>query len=185
MPALPEQLVNKYMEQLHLPEYDARVICDDAGTIQYFETLIKHTSHTKPSANWMLGPVKSFLNDHNVIIEEFALKPEKLADIIELVESGKVSFSIAASRIFPALVKDGSKTALETATEMNLLQESDTDSIATWVDEVLAKMPDKVAEYKKGKKGLIGLFMGEVKKVSKGKADPKVTTQLLTEKLSQ
>jgi len=185
MPALPEQLVNKYMEQLNLPEYDARVICDDSGTIQYFETLIKHTSHAKPAANWLLGPVKSFLNDHNVIIEDFALTPEKLADIIELVESGKVNFSIAAHRIFPALVKDGSKTALETATEMNLLQESDTDSIATWVDEVLAKMPDKVAEYKKGKKGLIGLFMGEVKKVSKGKADPIVTTQLLTEKLSQ
>ncbi|MDI3322324.1 Asp-tRNA(Asn)/Glu-tRNA(Gln) amidotransferase subunit GatB [Pinibacter soli] len=185
MPALPEQLVKKYMEQLHLPEYDARVICDDGGTIQYFETLIKHTTHTKPAANWMLGPVKSFLNDHNVAIEDFALTPAKLADIIELVESGNVNFSIAAHRIFPALVKDGSKTALETATEMNLLQESDTDSIATWVDEVLAKMPDKVAEYKKGKKGLIGLFMGEVKKVSKGKADPKVTTQLLTEKLSQ
>lgn len=185
MPPLPEQLVNKYMEQLNLPEYDARVICDDSGTIQYFETLIKHTSHAKPAANWLLGPVKSFLNDHNVVIEDFALTPEKLADIIELVESGKVNFSIAAHRIFPVLVKDGSKTALETATEMNLLQESDTDSIATWVDEVLAKMPDKVAEYKKGKKGLIGLFMGEVKKVSKGKADPKVTTQLLTEKLSQ
>ncbi|MBV4357101.1 Asp-tRNA(Asn)/Glu-tRNA(Gln) amidotransferase subunit GatB [Pinibacter aurantiacus] len=185
MPALPEQLVNKYMEQLHLPEYDARVICDDSGTIQYFEKLIKHGSHAKPAANWLLGPVKSYLNDHNVIIEDFTLTPEKLADVIELVESGKVNFSIAAHRIFPALVKDGSKTALETATEMNLLQESDTDSIATWVDEVLAKMPDKVAEYKKGKKGLIGLFMGEVKKVSKGKADPKVTTQLLTEKLSQ
>ncbi|MDH7462252.1 Asp-tRNA(Asn)/Glu-tRNA(Gln) amidotransferase subunit GatB [Chitinophagaceae bacterium 26-R-25] len=185
MPALPEQLVNKYMEQLNLPEYDARVICDDGGTIHYFEKLIKHGSHAKPAANWLLGPVKSFLNDHNVSIEDFSLKPEKLADIIELVESGKVNFSIAAHRIFPALVKDGTKTALETATEMNLLQESDTDSIATWVDEVLAKMPDKVAEYKKGKKGLIGLFMGEVKKVSKGKADPKVTTQLLTEKLSQ
>ena len=70
------------------------------------------------------------------------------------------------------------------ATALNLLQDSDASAVAAWVDEVLAKMPEKVAEYRKGKKGLIGLFMGEVKKVSRGKADPKVATQLLTDKLN-
>lgn len=185
MPPLPEELVNKYMQQFHLPEYDARVICDDAGTIHYFETLMQYTTHAKPAANWLLGPVKSNLKENNIDIESFKLSPAKLADIIELIETGKVNFSIAASRIFPAMLEDGSKTALETATLLNLLQESGTDSITAWVEEVLAKMPDKVAEYKKGKKGLIGLFMGEVKKVSKGKADPKIATQMLTEKLSQ
>ncbi|MFM2361374.1 MAG: hypothetical protein RLZZ316_276, partial [Bacteroidota bacterium] len=75
--------------------------------------------------------------------------------------------------------------ALAVATALNLLQNSDGDAIAAWVDEVINNMPDKVAEYRKGKKGLIGLFMGEVKKISKGKADPKITTQLLTEKLNE
>ena len=67
---------------------------------------------------------------------------------------------------------------------MNLLQDADAGSIHQWVEEVLSRMPDKVAEYKKGKKGLIGLFVGEVKKLSKGKADPKITNDLLVEKLS-
>jgi aspartyl-tRNA(Asn)/glutamyl-tRNA(Gln) amidotransferase subunit B len=73
---------------------------------------------------------------------------------------------------------------LQTATTLNLLQDADAGAVAGWVDEVLAGMPEKVAEYKKGKKGLMGLFMGEVKKISRGKADPKVATQLLTEKLN-
>jgi len=69
-------------------------------------------------------------------------------------------------------------------TIISALDRSDAGAVAAWVDEVLAKMPDKVAEYRKGKKGLIGLFMGEVKKLSRGKADPKVATQLLTDKLN-
>ncbi len=108
--------------------------------------------------------------------------------MIELVESGKLSFSVASSKLLHALIENKSTDPLQLATALNLLQDSDSGAIAGWVDEVLASMPDKVAEYKKGKKGfkkgLIGLFMGEVKKISKGKADPKVTTQLLTEKLN-
>jgi aspartyl-tRNA(Asn)/glutamyl-tRNA(Gln) amidotransferase subunit B len=72
---------------------------------------------------------------------------------------------------------------LDTAIALNLLQSSDTGEIEAWVEQALAKMPDKVTEYKKGKKGLIGLFVGEVKKLSKGKADPRLTNQLLLEKL--
>jgi aspartyl-tRNA(Asn)/glutamyl-tRNA(Gln) amidotransferase subunit B len=71
------------------------------------------------------------------------------------------------------------------ATKLNLLQDSDSGNISQWVDEVLARMPDKVAEYRKGKKGLLGLFVGEVKKISRGKADPKMTNDILLEKLSQ
>lgn len=185
MPPLPEELVTKYRDQLHLSEYDARVICDDAATIHYFELLIKDTTHTKAAANWLLGPVKSYLNEHSRTMDEFSLPPAALARMIELVESRQVNFSTASSRIFPVLMEGSGKAPLQIATEMNLLQNSDAGAIAVWVEEVLSRMPDKVAEYKKGKKGLIGLFMGEVKKLSKGKADPKVATQLITEKLEQ
>ena len=111
-------------------------------------------------------------------------RPPVLASLIELVQDGKLSFSVASSRLFPVLLKDVSADPLQLATTMNLLQNSDEASVEVWVEEVLAKMPEKVAEYKKGKKGLIGLFMGEVKKASGGKADPKIATQLLTKKLS-
>ena len=104
--------------------------------------------------------------------------------MIELVETGNLSFSVASSRLLHAIIENASTDPLQLATSLNLLQDADSGAIAGWVDTVLASMPDKVAEYKKGKKGLIGLFMGEVKKVSKGKADPKLTTQLLTEKLN-
>ncbi len=184
MPALPEELVKKYIQDCNLPEYDARLICDDKETTDFFELLLQHTRHFKSAANWLLGPVRSYLNDHNISITDLPVQAPVLSELIELVQSGKVNFSVASSRIFPVLLTDSSKTPLQVATDLNLLQDSDQDSIETWIDEVLAKMPDKVDEYRKGKKGLIGLFMGEVKKVSKGKADPKIATQLLTKKLA-
>jgi len=184
MPALPETLVEKYTSLLSLSDYDARVICDDKETITYFEALIKETTHYKAAANWITGPVKSYLNEQSLNISAFPVVPAILAEVIALVESGKLSFSVASSKLLHALIDNHSTDPLQTATALNLLQDADAGAVAEWVDQVLAGMPDKVAEYKKGKKGLIGLFMGEVKKISKGKADPKMATQLLTEKLN-
>lgn len=184
MPALPETLVAKYKSELLLSDYDARIICDDKETIHYFEALIKETNHYKGAANWLLGPVKSYLNEQGIHIDAFPVQPKTLGALIELVESGKMSFSVASSKLLHTLIETASTDPLQTATSLNLLQDADSGAIASWVDTVLASMPDKVAEYKKGKKGLIGLFMGEVKKISKGKADPKMATQLLTEKLN-
>ena len=184
MPALPEALIEKYKSALSLSDYDARVICDDKETIAYFEGLIKETNHYKAAANWLLGPVKSFLNEQSIHIDNFPVQPATLAALIELVENGQLSFSVASSKLLHALIENKSTNPLQVATALNLLQDSDSGAVAGWVDEVLASMPDKVAEYRKGKKGLIGLFMGEVKKISKGKADPKVATQLLTDKLN-
>ena len=185
MPALPEVLVEKYKSTLALSDYDARIICDDKETIAYFESLIKDTTHYKAAANWLLGPVKSYMNEYNILIDQFPVTPVTLAKLISLVESGRLSFSVASSKLLQTLAENKSTDPLQVATALNLLQDADSGAIADWVDTVLASMPDKVAEYKKGKKGLIGLFMGEVKKISKGKADPKVTTQLLTEKLNR
>ncbi len=183
MPALPEVLIEKYKSTLLLSDYDARVLCDDEATIAYFESVIVSTGHYKAAANWLLGPVKSFINENGMEMGVFPVKPSTLAILIDLTESGKLSFSMASSRLLPKLIESNSDDPLELAMQMNLIQDADAGLIVAWVEEVLAKMPDKVAEYNKGKKGLIGLFMGEVKKISKGKADPKIATQLLTEKL--
>jgi aspartyl-tRNA(Asn)/glutamyl-tRNA(Gln) amidotransferase subunit B len=137
----------------------------------------------KAVANWLLGPVKSTLNEQGAAISDFALSPAALAGLIALVEDGKVSFSIASSRIFPELLQNTAEKPLDIATRLNLLQDNNAGSIAPIIDEVLAKYPDKVAEFRKGKKGLMALFVGEVMKLSKGKADPKLTNQLLAEKL--
>lgn len=184
MPALPEALIEKYMHQFHLPEYDARVISNDKEMVDYFEELIGKTVHTKAAANWLLGPVKSYLNEQGEVLSSLPVRPAALAGLIQLVQDGKLSFSVASSKLFSALIKDPTADPLQLATTLNLLQNSDEASVEEWVESVLAKMPEKVAEYRKGKKSLIGLFMGEVKKASGGKADPKIATQLLTKKLS-
>ena len=184
LPALPDALELKYREVFQLPPYDAQVICSDKSLVNYFENIIQHSSNYKAAVNWLMGPIKSYLNDHAIELDAFPLSPEKIAALIQLVEDGKVNFSIASTKILSALIQDPKNNPLQVATELNLLQESNSDSVASWVDEVMNKMPDKVKEYRSGKKGLIGLFAGEVKKLSKGKADMNVVNKLLAEKLN-
>ncbi len=184
LPELPEALEKKYKTVFQLPDYDAQVICGDKSLVDFFEAIIKHTNNYKAAVNWLMGPVKSYCNDHSIDLPSFPLSPERIGALIQLVDVGKVNFSIASSKIFNALIVSPQKAPLQIATELNLLQESDSNSVAVWVDEVIANMPDKVKEYKTGKKGLIGLFVGEVKKISKGKADMKLVNKLLAEKLN-
>ena len=184
LPALPEALEIKYKEVFQLASYDAQVICSDKALVNYFEEIIKYTTNYKAAVNWLMGPIKSYLNDLSIELEAFPLSPEKIALLIQLVNDGKLNFSIASTKILFALIQAPQKNPLEVATELNLLQESNNDSVANWVDEVISKMPDKVKEYQSGKKGLIGLFAGEVKKLSKGKADMNVVNKLLAEKLN-
>lgn len=183
IPALQQERIEKYTKQLQLSEYDAEVLTEEKTFADYFERMTEYTSHYKPVANWMLGPIRSWLNENKKEIHAFPLLPEQLASLVELVESGKVSFSVASARILPAMIKEPGKTPLQIAQEQNLLQQSDTSFLQPIVDEVLNKFADKVLEYKKGKKGLLSLFVGEVMKRSKGKADPAVTNQLILEKL--
>jgi aspartyl-tRNA(Asn)/glutamyl-tRNA(Gln) amidotransferase subunit B len=183
MPALPDELMIRYQQQYGLGEYDARQLSDDKAVSDYFDAVIKHTSCYKPVANWLLGPVRQHLNENGAGFESFQVQPVALAELIGLVEEGKLNFSVASSRILPVMITRQTP-ALSIAEEMNLLQVSDSSELETWIAATLASMPDKITEYKKGKKGLIGLFVGEVKKRSKGKADPKMVTQLLEEKLN-
>jgi len=183
IPLLPEEKVAKYMQELQLPEYDARVITDEKELAVYFEQIIEHTTNYKAAANWMLGPVKSWLNETGQSVTDLPVKPAAMATLIGLIDNNQLNFSVASTRVFNGLLKEPNKEPLQVAKDLNLLQDSDEGNVAAWIEEVLNKMPDKVAEYKKGKKGLIGLFVGEVKKVSKGKADPKLTNDILLKKL--
>ena len=184
LPALPNALTEKYKLGLGLSEYDAAQLCLDKEVADYYESVIEKTSNYKAAANWVNGPVKQYINENGITITDFKLKPSQLADIIKLVEDGTVNFSIASTKILPAMLEQQDKSALEFATYLNLIQVSDSNELETWINTALQKMPDKVAEYRKGKKGLIGLFVGEVKKLSKGKADPKKVTELLEQKLN-
>jgi len=185
IPLLSAELEEKYVTKYLLSEYDAKVICDDKQTADFFESVIEFTDNYKAAANWLLGPVKFYLNEHNISTDHFPISAKKIAELIHLVEQGKLSFGVASSKLFTALLTNPVLDPLQLATELNLLQESSGNTVILWVNEVINKMPEKVTEYKRGKKALIGLFAGEVKKLSKGKADMQVVNKLLTEKLNQ
>lgn len=185
MPELPLALEKRLVNQFSLTFEAAGVIAGDRNTASYFEEIIKHTHHFKATSNWIIGPVKSFLNENNIEIDKFPIDAPTMAKLVDITEEGKVSFGIAAARIFPELVGSPAKDPLMVAKDLNLLQVKNDDILQQWVDEVLSSMPEKVTEYKKGKKNLTGLFAGEVKKKSKGKADMQAVIQLLNQKLNK
>jgi len=182
MTALPSEIVATLQTHYKLSEYDAEQITQDKTEWQLFLATANICTHYKSIANWMQGPIRQWRNEKSEE-EENILEPTQLAELIELVESGTVSFTIAAQKIFPLMVTT-QQSALQIAEEGGWIQEKDTQQLETWVNEVLAAMPEQVAAYKKGKKGLIGLFVGEVKKRSRGKADLKWVTTYLEQQLT-
>jgi len=185
MPPLPRELYLKYINELKLSEYDAFNLTDAKDIALYYEEVIKHTKNYKAAANWVMGDVKSYLNQNGLEIENFPIKPTTIADLIAIIESGKVSSTVASQKIFPELLKNASWSPLELAESMNLIQESDEDSILTYIEDVIRQHPDEVSRYKDGEKQLVGFFMGQLMKASKGKADPKAANQLMRQTLDK
>jgi len=183
MPALPRDLYRKFVESYGLPAYDASFLSETKEVALWFDQLCTKTANYKAASNWMMGPVKSYLNEKGTEVAEFPISVDALANLIELVETEKVSFSAASQTIFRELLQSQNESPLEIAHRLNLIQESDVLSLKPIVEEVLAENQTKVSEYRSGKKGLMGMFMGQVMKKSNGKADPKVATQLLMELL--
>jgi aspartyl-tRNA(Asn)/glutamyl-tRNA(Gln) amidotransferase subunit B len=184
LPILPLALEQHYKESYGLTEYDAAILCSDREQADFFESIISHCTHYKAVANWIQGPVKAWCNEHDSSVPSFPLAPAAIAALVNFTESGKISFNIASSRVLPAMIEAGENDPLKVATSLNLLQESDEDAVAAWVKEVLAGMPDKVTEFKSGKKNLLGLFAGQVKKISKGKADMQLVNKILNAELN-
>lgn len=184
LPSLPNELKKTWKQLYGLSDYDIEQLCDHKDEADFYIAWTKQTTHYKAAANWILGPIRAYLNEskHSYAILTNAIP--FLVQLLDLVESGQLNFSVASGKVFKAIMENP-QSPLQFAQTNNLLQSNSTDEMSSWVDQVLAQNPDKVSEYKKGKKGLIGLFVGEVKKISKGKADPKTTTQILEQKLSQ
>jgi len=123
------------------------------------------------------------LNEENISIATYAVKPAQLAEVINLVDDKKISQANALQQLLPALAKDNTANVIGLATQLNLLIVEDNDAITDFIDEVLVKYQPQVQAYKNGKKGVLGLFVGEVMKLAKGKADAKKISDLIIEKL--
>ncbi|MDO9185978.1 MAG: Asp-tRNA(Asn)/Glu-tRNA(Gln) amidotransferase subunit GatB [Bacteroidia bacterium] len=184
LPPLPGELYKKY-QSLGLSAYDAGVLTDSKEIALYFENIISKTKSVKSAANWLTVQIKAYLNDNALHISDFKITPERMAALIDFIDSGKVNHTIAIQKIFPKMMEESNKTPLQIAEENNWIQESDSGALTEFVKLAIAKYPEKVTEYKNGKVTLLGLFMGEVMKLSKGKADPKVATELVKEMLEK
>jgi aspartyl-tRNA(Asn)/glutamyl-tRNA(Gln) amidotransferase subunit B len=192
MPALPRELYKKFRDEYKLPAYDAGVLTEDKGIAEYYEALVLALSKTrsdieryKQGSNWVMGPVKGFLNERTLSIRKYPIPPNKLAELLNLVFEGKVNNSSAEQKILPELINVSDKNPKDIASDLNLLIESNNDDVSKVLDQILSQNPEKVEEYRNGKKGLLGMFMGQLMKEMKGKIDPKTANQLLTEKLDK
>ena len=182
MPALPNALFERYTKTYGLSSYDAYNITDQKGLALYYEALIAHTTNYKAAANWLMGEIKSYLNEQGVDIAAFPITADRIAALISMIDEGKISNSVAAQRVFPVLF-ESQETPLAIAERLNLIQSSDSSVIEGFIQTVIENNPNEVARYRGGEKQLIGFFMGQLMKVSAGKADPKASNALLRQKL--
>ena len=185
MPPLPRALREKYTRQLGLSEYDAAILTDDKGTALYYEALLALTSNYKAAANWVMGDVRGWVNERGVGINEFPITAERLAGLIMLIDNGKVSHSSASQKLFPMMLEDQVSSAEELAVKHDLVQDTKDDVIVGLMREVMHLYPSKVEAYRNGNKGLLGLFMGEVMKGTRGKADPKRASEVVRQMLEK
>jgi len=184
LPPLPNELFQKFTTEFGLSDYDANILTDEKGIALYYNELCGSTKNYKSAANFINGSVKSHLNEKAINIANFSIKPQRLASLITIVDQGKVSNTVATSKVFPAMLSCND-TADKIAIENNWIQESNSDALGDYIELAIAKYPEKAKDYKEGKKGLIGLFMGEVMRISKGQADPKLANQLLRDQLEK
>ncbi|WP_421946984.1 Asp-tRNA(Asn)/Glu-tRNA(Gln) amidotransferase subunit GatB [Phaeodactylibacter xiamenensis] len=185
LPALPWQLRERLSEKYGLPAYDVNLLTEEQQPALFFLELAQHTDLYKAAANLMINKVLPYCNEAGIELSAFPLGVDQLARLLALIEEGKVSNTAAYQQLFPAMLESPETAPLELAQSLNLLQNSDANALEGIIDQVIAGNPDEAARYRKGKKALIGFFMGEVMKASRGKADPKMTNQLLREKLSK
>lgn len=184
MPPLPRELKTRFMsEAFGLSEYDAQLLTEDKNTAFFYQTLCDHTPNKKSAANLVINKLLPWCAETDQEIAAFPVAPPSLAAFIQLIDDGKVSAAIAYQRLLPALIARPGQPASALAQELQLIQTTDDNFLETLADEVLSAFPDKVADYRKGKKGLMGFFMGEMMRRSKGQAEPKKTTALLEQKL--
>lgn len=184
LPILPNELLNKFTNEFGLSNYDANVLIEEKEIALYFLELTKSTENYKSAANFVNGPIKSYLNEYAIHIVDFSIPPKKIAELIFLIDDKKISHSIATSKIFPEMINSGLSPE-NIAQSNNWIQDSDSNSLLNFIKQAIEKYPEKVSEYNDGKKGLIGLFMGEIMKLSKGKADPKLANKLLRKELER
>jgi|GEM_PF-908503 len=182
LPELPDAKCRRFVSDLGLPEYDADLLTSERETAEWFEEVVNAGGQPKAVSNWMMGELMKLLNEENRSIADCPIKPSQLADMLKLIENGTISGKIAKT-VFDEIYKTG-KDAAEIVKEKGLVQISDSSEIENVLDAIIAKSPKEVERFKAGDEKLIGFFVGQAMKATKGKANPQILNELLQKKLS-
>jgi aspartyl-tRNA(Asn)/glutamyl-tRNA(Gln) amidotransferase subunit B len=182
LPELPDAKRTRFVTELGLPEYDADLLTAEKPVAEWLEKAVRAGGQPKAVSNWMMGELMRLLNEDNRSIDECPLQPERLSEMLALVEKGTISGKIAKT-VFEEMYRTG-KDAGTIVREKGLLQISDSSEIEKLVDEVISGYPNEAGRYRGGEEKLLGFFVGQVMKASRGKANPKVLNELLRKRLS-
>lgn len=178
MPELPSQKRARYQE-IGLSEYDASVIVEQMGLALFFDKVLELGANPKTAVNFIMGEIAAFLKEDHIEITDTKLTPENLAELIALIEKGTISNNIG-KQIIIEMLKDGTKASV-IVEKKGLSQISDEGAIKELVQKVVDAHPNEVESYKNGKTNLLGFFVGQIMKETKGRANPKTVNQLLRE----
>jgi aspartyl-tRNA(Asn)/glutamyl-tRNA(Gln) amidotransferase subunit B len=182
LPELPQVRRQRFQEQYKLPPYDAQVLTADRAVADYFEACLQWCDNPKLVSNWVMGDLLGLLNEHHRTIDDSPVSNEQLGRLLVMVEKGRISGKIAKN-VFTKMAQSGQDPE-QIVESQGLAQVSDAGALEKIVDDVLAANPNEVAAYQGGKPKLIGFFVGQVMRATRGKANPKVVNELLAQKLA-
>ena len=180
IPELPDEKKKRFIEKFKLSPYEANILVSDIETSNYFENVIKK-SDVKLATNWIIGELFAALNEKNLEITESPISAGNLSKLINLIKDGTISGKIAKT-VFEQMM-EGDKDPKKIVEEKGLKQESDPKALEALIDKVIDDNRDKATEYKSGKVKLFGFFVGQVMKISGGKANPQLVNEILKKKL--
>ncbi|MDA8077723.1 MAG: Asp-tRNA(Asn)/Glu-tRNA(Gln) amidotransferase subunit GatB, partial [Nitrospiraceae bacterium] len=171
LPELPDAKQARFVKEYGLPAYDAFQLAEERAVAEWFEEVVRHGGRPKAAANWMMGELMRYLNEENKTISECAVQPKQLAELLRLMDDSTISGKIAKT-VFEEMYRTG-RDASAIVKEKGLVQITDESEIEQAVDDIIAKSPKEVERYKAGDEKLLGFFVGQVMKVTKGKANPR------------
>lgn len=182
LPELPDAKRERLISDYGLPPYDADLITSEKGTADWFEQAVREGAHPKSASNWMMGELTRLLNEENRSIEECPLSPRQLAEMIKLIDDNTISGKIAKS-VFEEMYRTG-RSAASIVAEQGLTQISDSAIIEKAIEEIIARHPNEVERLRNGDEKLVGFFVGQVMKATKGKANPQIVNDVLKKRLA-
>jgi len=181
LPELPAAKRNRYAAELGLSIYDARVLTDESSMAKYFEKVVHEGGAAKSSANWITGDIAAYIKSNRLSFDQLSFKPNELAEMLKMIDLGEISGKIAKEILPELLSKGGSPKQL--VKERGLGMIGDPKVIEEIIDKLILNHPNEVESFRAGKKKLLGFFVGQLMKETKGKADPKLANQILNKKL--